>query len=52
MSLYKSMPYTTNLLSGAANINADDMPYADGSIVREGHVGDQGDGAYSTGVCT
>lgn len=25
--------------------------YVDGEIVREGPVGDQGDGAYSAGVC-
>jgi len=35
--------------AGAANIRADDTPYADGEIVREGPVGDQGDGPYSAG---
>lgn len=35
--------------SGAANITPDDTPYADGEIVREGPVGDQGDGPYSAG---
>ncbi|EXJ88252.1 hypothetical protein A1O1_05182 [Capronia coronata CBS 617.96] len=35
--------------SGAANIAPDDTPYADGEIVREGPVGDQGDGPYSAG---
>ncbi|MCJ1445296.1 MAG: hypothetical protein MMC23_005801 [Stictis urceolatum] len=34
---------------GAANISKDDTPYADGEIIREGPVGDQGDGAFSTG---
>lgn len=34
---------------GAANIRPDDTPYADGEIVREGPVGDQGDGPYSAG---
>ncbi|KAL8988919.1 MAG: hypothetical protein Q9177_002082 [Variospora cf. flavescens] len=34
---------------GAGNIKPDDTPYTDGSIVREGPVGDQGDGAYSVG---
>ncbi|MCJ1306423.1 hypothetical protein MMC25_000065, partial [Agyrium rufum] len=33
----------------AANITEDREPYIDASIVREGPVGDQGDGAYSTG---
>ena len=35
--------------AGAANIRPDDTPYADGEIVREGPVGDQGDGKYSSG---
>ena len=26
--------------------------YTDGGIVREGHEGDQGDGPFSTGVCS
>ncbi|ETN37323.1 uncharacterized protein HMPREF1541_08314 [Cyphellophora europaea CBS 101466] len=34
---------------GAANIRPDDTPYIDGEIVREGLVGDQGDGKYSAG---
>ena len=39
----------TNTGTGAANIRPDDTVYADGGIVREGAVGDQGDGAYSAG---
>lgn len=35
--------------AGAANIRPDDTPYVDGEIVREGPVGDQGDGPYSAG---
>ena len=35
--------------AGAANITPDDTPYTDGEIVREGPVGDQGDGKYSSG---
>ncbi|KAL9125573.1 MAG: hypothetical protein Q9217_005238 [Psora testacea] len=35
---------------GAGNIAPDsDTIYVDGEIVREGPIGDQGDGAYSTG---
>ena len=34
---------------GAGNIAPDSNNYVDGEIVREGLVGDQGDGAYSTG---
>ncbi|KIW22895.1 uncharacterized protein PV07_11143 [Cladophialophora immunda] len=34
---------------GAANIGPDTQTYADGGIVREGPVGDQGDGPYSAG---
>ncbi|EXJ87056.1 hypothetical protein A1O3_04013 [Capronia epimyces CBS 606.96] len=34
---------------GAANIAPDDTPYVDGAIVREGLVGNQGDGPYSAG---
>jgi len=34
---------------GAGNIGEDDTPYGDGEIVREGLVGDHGDGAFSTG---
>jgi hypothetical protein len=36
---------------GQGNIGADPTPYVDGEIVRSGPVGDQGDGAYSAGVC-
>ena len=36
---------------GAGNIAPDDNTYVDGSITREGPFGDQGGGAYSTGVC-
>ena len=36
---------------GAGNITPDETPYADGGIVREGPLGDQGDGSYSAGVC-
>ena len=35
--------------AGAANIAPDDTVYTDGEIVREGPVGDQGDGKYSSG---
>jgi len=34
---------------GAGNISEDTTPYGDGEIVREGPVGDHGDGAFSTG---
>ncbi|KAH8814982.1 hypothetical protein F5884DRAFT_158982 [Xylogone sp. PMI_703] len=34
---------------GAGNIRQDATPYGDGEIVREGAVGDHGDGAFSTG---
>ncbi|CZR50825.1 uncharacterized protein PAC_00699 [Phialocephala subalpina] len=34
---------------GAGNIGEDATPYGDGEIVREGVVGDHGDGAFSTG---
>ncbi|KKY14609.1 hypothetical protein UCRPC4_g06678 [Phaeomoniella chlamydospora] len=34
---------------GQGNIGPDPTPYADAGIVREGPVGDQGDGAYSAG---
>ena len=37
------------IYAGAANITPDDTPYTDGEIVREGQVGDQGDGKYSSG---
>ncbi|MCJ1242941.1 hypothetical protein MMC30_000137 [Trapelia coarctata] len=42
-------PVVSHGRGGAANIRPDDTPYADGGIIREGIVGDQGDGAYSTG---
>ncbi|KAL8898250.1 MAG: hypothetical protein Q9192_002171 [Flavoplaca navasiana] len=34
---------------GAGNIRPDSEPYVDASIVREGPMGDQGDGPYSSG---
>jgi hypothetical protein len=34
---------------GMGNINPDPTRYVDGEIVRQGPVGDQGDGAYSAG---
>ncbi|TVY84988.1 hypothetical protein LSUE1_G000346 [Lachnellula suecica] len=34
---------------GAGNIGVDNTPYGDGEIVREGVVGDHGDGAFSSG---
>ncbi|KAJ9615849.1 hypothetical protein H2200_001926 [Cladophialophora chaetospira] len=34
---------------GAANIGPDSDTYVDGEIVREGSVGNQGDGPYSAG---
>ncbi|TVY53212.1 hypothetical protein LCER1_G005197 [Lachnellula cervina] len=34
---------------GAGNIGPDSTPYGDGEIVREGAVGDHGDGAFSSG---
>ncbi|KAF4631530.1 hypothetical protein G7Y89_g6612 [Cudoniella acicularis] len=34
---------------GAGNISKDSTPYGDGEIVREGVIGDHGDGAFSTG---
>ncbi|KIW65118.1 hypothetical protein PV04_07401 [Phialophora macrospora] len=34
---------------GAANIAPDEQTYVDGEIVREGPVGNQGDGPYSAG---
>ncbi|OCT48787.1 hypothetical protein CLCR_05250 [Cladophialophora carrionii] len=34
---------------GAANIKPDTQTYVDGEIVREGPVGNQGDGPYSAG---
>lgn len=43
-------PITSHGRGGAGNIAADETPYTDGEIVREGPLGDQGDGPYSTGV--
>lgn len=45
---YKRDNYS--LLSGAANIRKDTTQYVDGSIIRQGPQGDQGNGAYSSGV--
>ncbi|KAL6715792.1 hypothetical protein ACLMJK_006753 [Lecanora helva] len=44
-----SAPITSHGRGGAGNIAPDEKSYADGEIVREGPLGDQGDGAYSTG---
>lgn len=46
-----SDPLVSHGRGGAANIGKDSTPYTDGEIVREGPVGDQGDGPYSSGVC-
>ncbi len=43
-------PIASTGRGGAGNIGPDDKIYTDGEIVREGPVGDQGDGAYSAGV--
>jgi len=40
---------TLTCASGAGNIRPDDTLYTDGEIIREGPVGDQGDGPYSAG---
>jgi len=40
---------STYLVGSSAN--APCPSYADGGIIREGIAGDQGDGAFSTGVC-
>ncbi|RDL34682.1 Uncharacterized protein BP5553_07810 [Venustampulla echinocandica] len=45
----KNSPEVSHGRGGAGNIGADDTPYGDGEIVREGVVGDHGDGAFSTG---
>ncbi len=52
ISLRLSRPSLTHSppASGAGNIEHDERAYADGEIVREGPLGDQGDGAYSAGV--
>ncbi|KAL9099039.1 MAG: hypothetical protein Q9163_005405 [Psora crenata] len=42
-------PIASHGRGGAGNIAPDRNVYADGEIVREGPVGDQGDGAYSSG---
>ncbi|KAL2008869.1 hypothetical protein VTN00DRAFT_7063 [Thermoascus crustaceus] len=42
-------PVVSHGRGGQGNIGADPTPYVDGEIVREGPVGDQGDGAYSAG---
>ncbi|KAL7799141.1 hypothetical protein V8C37DRAFT_366720 [Trichoderma ceciliae] len=34
---------------GAGNIDADDIQYVDGEVVRSGIVGSHGDGAFSSG---
>ncbi|KAI9927753.1 hypothetical protein ASPWEDRAFT_552062 [Aspergillus wentii DTO 134E9] len=42
-------PVVSHGRGGQGNIGADSTPYVDAGIVREGVVGDQGDGAYSAG---
>jgi len=42
-------PMVSHGRGGVANIGTDQTSYADAEIVREGPVGDQGDGAYSAG---
>jgi len=42
-------PIISHGRGGAGNITPDETPYADGGIVREGPLGDQGDGSYSAG---
>ncbi|GIK01299.1 hypothetical protein Aspvir_005332 [Aspergillus viridinutans] len=42
-------PIVSHGRGGQGNIGADSTQYVDGSIVREGPYGDQGDGAYSAG---
>ncbi|ELR07349.1 hypothetical protein VC83_07037 [Pseudogymnoascus destructans] len=49
MSERKSIESISHGRGGAGNIGADDTPYADGEIVREGLAGDHGDGPYSSG---
>lgn len=46
-----SDPLVSHGRGGAGNIERDSNVYTDGAIVREGPTGDQGDGAYSSGVC-
>lgn len=43
-------PIASHGRGGAGNIAPDGRTYTDGEIVREGPLGDQGNGAYSTGV--
>ena len=43
-------PLASHGRGGAGNIAPDQNVYVDGEITREGPEGDQGDGAYSTGV--
>jgi len=43
-------PIISHGRGGAGNIAPDEKAYTDGEIVREGSIGDQGDGAYSSGV--
>ena len=43
-------PLASHGRGGAGNIAPDENTYVDGEITREGPVGNQGDGAYSTGV--
>jgi hypothetical protein len=49
-SAMSNEPIVSHGRGGAGNIEPDSQIYTDGEIVREGPVGDQGDGAYSTGV--
>ncbi|KAI1641763.1 hypothetical protein F4815DRAFT_34374 [Daldinia loculata] len=42
-------PEVSHGRGGAGNINPDDTKYVDGEIVRQGHEGSHGDGAFSTG---
>ncbi|KAK0515714.1 hypothetical protein JMJ35_001748 [Cladonia borealis] len=42
-------PIISHGRGGAGNITPDPTSYADGGIVREGPLGDQGDGSYSAG---
>ncbi|OJJ00084.1 hypothetical protein ASPVEDRAFT_39466 [Aspergillus versicolor CBS 583.65] len=49
---YTRSANTTDTASqpGQGNIGPDSNEYIDGGIVREGPIGDQGDGAYSAGA--
>ncbi|KAF6230007.1 hypothetical protein HO133_004345 [Letharia lupina] len=44
-----SEPIVSHGRGGAGNIEHDEKAYTDGEIVREGALGDQGDGPYSSG---